>query len=126
MPMKTFASALLLAALMLAVPALAQDYDLNGEWTFHFSVEDGPSYADPCYVEQKGNAFKGLVVYEEGGQQYKERFEGAISPDGTVNFTLYDAGEAVQHWGRIMDDGDTVSGQWAFEGGQGTFVMTRN
>ena len=118
----------LLLALAMPMSGNAQDqtYDLTGEWTFHFSVENGPSYSDLCYLEQEGNAFKGTVIYEEGGNQYKEPFEGAISPDGTVNFVLYDAGEAVQHWGHILDNGDTVTGQWSFGGGQGAFTMTRN
>jgi hypothetical protein len=113
-------------ALPLGTTALAQDWDLTGEWTFHFTVEDGPTYSDPCYVKQEGNTLKGMVIYEEGGNQYKEPFEGAIDPEGTVTFVLYDAGEAVEHWGRILDDGNTVSGQWSFSGGQGAFTMTRN
>ena len=117
-----------LAALfcLLSVPAAgAGEIDLTGQWTFAFSIEDGPSYADPCVIEQEGNAFKGMVVYEEGGKQYKEPFEGAVTPDGSVNFTLYDAGQAVQHLGQVSDDGNTVTGQWSFPDANGTFTLTR-
>ncbi len=100
--------------------------DLTGNWTFAFVTEDGTSYSDPATIQQDGDKFTGAVIYYDNGQQVQEPFDGVVRADGSVEFVLYDAGEPVQHWGRISQDGNSVQGDWSFSNGSGTFTMTRN
>ncbi|MGE4554352.1 MAG: hypothetical protein AB7D57_14670, partial [Desulfovibrionaceae bacterium] len=85
----------------------------------------GSSYSDPCTIQQSGDQFSGLVSYYKDGEEFQEPFEGTVNPDGAVEFTLYDMEQPVLHTGQVSPDGNTISGTWTYEDGQGTFTITR-
>ena len=114
-----------LLLLSLCQTATAGQHNLTGQWTFAFTIENGASYADPCTIQQDGSQFSGAVIYEDDGNTIQEPFSGEVHDDGSVEFVLYDAGNAVHHQGRISPDGNTVHGTWSFSDGSGDFTLVR-
>ena len=115
-----------LAGLLVLAPAgqARAAADLNGDWTFSFTTDDGSSFSDPASIQQNGNRFSGVVTYSDGGKQMTEPFEGTIDAAGNVEFSLNDQGQIVAHQGRLNPNG-TITGTWSMEGGaQGGFSLT--
>lgn len=122
--MRTLRLPALMAGLLFALPALAQESprDLSGTWTFTVVTENGTG-TPTVTLTQEGERVRGTYASPRLGSR---ALEGTVEGD-TLTFRLEpgEAGVALTFVGVVQEDG-TLSGWADFDGmGGATFTARR-
>lgn len=110
--------------------------DLTGSWDGTFSYPDvpeaGPVTPFLAKLVDRGGALSGTIIepheYRDGtahSQIVGQRIGRSVHFAKDYHDAGWHYAETVLYYGRLSEDGDTITGEWQIEHWRGPFEMTR-